>query len=467
MLKESVEAFNQWRTNNAEAKLGFREPLLSHANLNRADLNGAILKKAILIGANLNRASLYKAKLNEANLSGADLQSANLTKAILLGANLNGTYLNEANLSDVDLRGAKLNEAKLMNVHLIRADLRGADLRKAYLYEAYLNEANLSGADLQSANLTNAHLIGTKLHNADLRSTKLTRADLGGAILKGANLAGADLSKSTLVDTNLEGANLTSCSVYGISAWNINLKDATQSNLVITPGGESKIQVDNLEVAQFIYLLLNNPKIRDVIDTITSKVVLILGRFTPERKEVLDAIRDQLRHKDYLPVLFDFEKPTSKNLTGTILTLANMARFIIADLTDPSSLPYELGRVVPGTRVPVQTIVLEGQREFAMFADLKEDYRWVLEPYRYTTMQTLLTELDQSVIAPAEAKAKELTHKQNQATTRIPSAFRAGSATSVNPSAVGRWACGSRDNQIGPLSERYSIGPLNPHHATR
>jgi hypothetical protein len=35
--------------------------------------------------------------------------------------------------------------------------------------------------------------------------------------------------------------------------------------------------VDNIEVVQFIYLMLNNQKIRDVIDTITSKAVLISG----------------------------------------------------------------------------------------------------------------------------------------------------------------------------------------------
>jgi hypothetical protein len=59
-------------------------------------------------------------------------------------------------------------------------------------------------------------------------------------------------------------------------------------NLVIRPPlDEFPIQVDNLEVAQFIYLLLNNHKIRSVIDT---KVVLILGRFTPVRKIVLEAI---------------------------------------------------------------------------------------------------------------------------------------------------------------------------------
>jgi hypothetical protein len=37
--------------------------------------------------------------------------------------------------------------------------------------------------------------------------------------------------------------------------------------------------------------MLHNQKVRDVIDTITSKAVLILGRFTDERKAVLDAPR--------------------------------------------------------------------------------------------------------------------------------------------------------------------------------
>jgi hypothetical protein len=53
--------------------------------------------------------------------------------------------------------------------------------------------------------------------------------------------------------------------------------DTRQENLIITPPGQADI--DNIKVAQFIYLLLNNKEIRDVIDTITSKAVLILGRF--------------------------------------------------------------------------------------------------------------------------------------------------------------------------------------------
>jgi hypothetical protein len=64
----------------------------------------------------------------------------------------------------------------------------------------------------------------------------------------------------------------------------LKLNDAKQNDLIITPPGELVIAVDNLEVAQFIYLLLHNERIRSVVDTIARKAVLILGRFTPERK---------------------------------------------------------------------------------------------------------------------------------------------------------------------------------------
>src|SRR5207302_3288305 len=125
---------------------------------------------------------------------------------------------------------------------------------------------------------------------------------------------------------DLSQANLTGCSVYAISAWNVDVRNTIQTGLIITHSDEPTITVDNLKIAQFIYLLLNNQEIRDVIDTITSKVVLILGRFTDERKKVLNAIRDELRKQNYLPVLFDFDKPEGRDLTETVSTLAHLAR---------------------------------------------------------------------------------------------------------------------------------------------
>jgi hypothetical protein len=156
--------------------------------------------------------------------------------------------------------------------------------------------------------------------------------------------------------------------------------------------------------------MLNNKKIRDVIDTITSKVVLILGRFTDERKPVLDALREELRKRDYIPILFDFAVPATRDITETVSLLARMARFIIADLTDPSSIPKELEAIVPFLAVPVQALLQGPSRPYAMFKDYWK-YDWVLPIYWYEGLEQLLAALAEKVIAPAEAKMKVLGEK--------------------------------------------------------
>ena len=99
-----------------------------------------------------------------------------------------------------------------------------------------------------------ADLVEANLEEADLASTNLREADFAGANLAFANLARADLKFAILIETNLTDADLTGCRVYGISAWDLKLKGAKQRDLVITKPGQPEITVDNLEVAQFIYM---------------------------------------------------------------------------------------------------------------------------------------------------------------------------------------------------------------------
>jgi uncharacterized protein YjbI with pentapeptide repeats len=309
--------------------------------------------------------------------------------------NLANADLRGLSLSGVDFRGADLRGANLQGVLLRQATFMRADLRRANLSKAFLNRANLRLANLSGA---------------DLRGATLGRADLSEANLSRANLTGANLRRANLVEARLDRANLTGCSVYGISAWDVRLKGAIQRNLVVTPPEESTIQVDNLEVAQFVYLLLNNKRIRQVIDTITSKVVLILGRFTPERKAILDAIRERLRNGGYVPILFDFRKPKSRDTHETLTTLARMARFVIADITDAKSIPQELVSIVEQLpSVPVQPILHEGSKPWGMYDHIKR-YSWVLSLHEYRGLKDLMPGLHKNVIAPAEEKAKELTN---------------------------------------------------------
>ena len=308
-----------------------------------------------------------------------------------------------------DLGWADLRKLDLTRFNFARAHLRGARLQKAILnhailWKADLAEAELNGAWLQEANLRKANLFDTKLP---------------GAHLERANLTGAQI-----VDTSLEKADLTGCFVYGTSVWDAKLDGAIQRDLVIVDRHSSSrywkppkldsslMTVDDLEVAQLVYLLQANPKVRNVVDTLSSKVVLILGRFTSERKAVLDAMKVKLRKDNLVPIIFDFEGPEARNLTETIQILASLAQFVIADITDAKSIPQELHAIVPALpSLPVQPIISRRQREYAMFKDFA-GYPSVLPPFRYKNKDHLIKSLRRYVISPAGKKAEEIAKRR-------------------------------------------------------
>ena len=162
------------------------------------------------------------------------------------------------------------------------------------------------------------------------------------------------------------------------------------------------ITVDDLEVAQFIYLLINNQKIRNVINTVTSKTVLILGRFYKERKDVLDALREELKKHDLAPIIFDFEPSENRDLTETVQLLANMARFVIADLTDAKSIPQELSHIIPFLpSVPIRPIIVKGEDAYSMFEHW-EKYESVLPVYEYKDQQQLIGDIESAILKPIE-----------------------------------------------------------------
>jgi uncharacterized protein YjbI with pentapeptide repeats len=428
ILKQGVEVWNQWREEN-------RGTL--------ADLSGADLTGASLIDLDLRGVFLQQAHLTGADISGADLSGAKLSGADLSGASLVGAYLDGANLAGVNLAGADLQRAKLVKAYLSGGNLVESDFRAAYLYEAHLvnaelvrsnlSEAKLIGADLSGANLAGARLIRSNLRGAKLARTDLSNASLSGAYLSGANLIEANLDRADLSDADLIGADLTlasltdadlsranlrratldqsnlsnatlnDCQVYGISAWGLLLPPPEkQRNLRITTGPGPAVTVDNLELAQFVYLLLHNEKIRGVVDTIGRKGVLILGRFYDERKRVLDAVKDRLRELDLVPIVFDWDKPTKRDLTETVQLLANMSRFVVADVTDAKSIPQELSSIVPHLpSVPVRPIMLAGEREYAMFEHWT-GYNTMLPVFEYDDRDHLIENMEKALIRPVE-----------------------------------------------------------------
>lgn len=404
LLQQGRDTWNKWKALNPDVY-----PDLTEANLNGADLSDTDLSRV-----HFARSALFRADFDRADLTEADLREAGLDRATLI----------EANLSQADLRGAYLNEADFRGANLTRAKIGGSNLfgakfNDADLTEIYLRGANLKGANIRSANLRKANLIDANLTYTDFTGTNLSRANLSGANLTGANLSGvdltgADLSCAILVSADMTNSKLQDCTVYGIAAWDVQLNGAEQYNLRITPGNQSFITVDNLKFAQFIYLLLNNVEIRLAINMLTTKAVLILGRFSDKRKPVLNAIREELRKQDLLPILFDFDRPSSQTVRETVRTLAQLSYFIIADLTEQSSIAEELEIIIPGLVVPVKPLLATSQkREFSMFKGYGV-FDWVLPIYRYVDIPDLLTNLEKQVIEPARQKALEWTEKKRQ-----------------------------------------------------
>jgi uncharacterized protein YjbI with pentapeptide repeats len=392
------------------------------ADLSNADLKGINLSNADLVEVNFTGADLREADLNYSVLTRANFYGANLSRATFYNANLFNADLSMADLSYANFHGAKFSKNKFsgaifqgcnfFRAFLTSADFAGMDFTRVKFDEAHLGFADFRMADLTKANLSKANLTGADLSGANLRSAALRGTNFLQTNLSSADLTGVDLMHATLIETNISGTILNDCYVYGLSAWNLKGSPKVQSNLIITPIGEPAITVDNIKVAQFIYLIVNNPDIRDVIDTVTSKAVLILGRFIDERKTVLEAIRDELRNKYNLtPILFDFDPSLNQDITDTVTLLARMVRFVIADLTDPMSVQQELTLIAPQVMVAIRPIILKGQKPWSMFDGLKRRSAGLLPIYEYTDLNDLLRGLQVNVIEPAEAKRSELMPK--------------------------------------------------------
>ena len=83
VLKQGVDAWNEWRAAHADTR----------PDLSNVSLRGLDLAKVDLPGADLRKTDLRGTDLSGAVLVGADLAGANLFKAVLEGAELAGANL--------------------------------------------------------------------------------------------------------------------------------------------------------------------------------------------------------------------------------------------------------------------------------------------------------------------------------------------------------------------------------------
>lgn len=371
ILKNGATEWNRWRA--------------------ATSYSGADLSGADMAGMKLNDISLLRA-----NLTGADLTRTQLERAHLTDADLTGAVLDHTNLEHVNARNAIFNGVVGKNANFEVSTLRGARFRNARLLSARFHRAYLRDADLTSANLAGAWLRFARFDDACCENT---------------DFSDADLRHASLVGTDLRGANLTDVHVFGISAWNVKTDSNTRQDLIVSirqRKNEAPLRAHDLHTAQLLALMLDAAGVRRVLDSVASKLVLILGSFSPAEKPVLDALRNGLQRCGYVAVTFDFERPAERDYGETVLTLVGMSRFVVADFSNAKEVRAEVAQARRQyQRVPVMPIAKEGvDLPVTMVNSFSAEELQLL--VRYESIDDLLQKLKSSIIEPAEAHASRI-----------------------------------------------------------
>jgi len=155
---------------------------------------------------------------------------------------------------------------------------------------------------------------------------------------------------------------------------------------------------------------LDGEGVSRMLSEIASRSVLILGRFTPARKPTLELIRREIstEPRQYVPILFDFDRPRELTMLESVLRFAAVSRFVIADLSDPKWVLAEFGKIAGAfNSLPIVPIIRASQREDEVIAYV-EGFRSAHKVVRYRDEAHLRSILDSEILKAGETLHDEL-----------------------------------------------------------
>lgn len=283
----------------------------------------------------------------------------------------------------------------LKGVMIHKAFAEGLDIQNSVFEDVYFDDG-----DFSRSHFANCRFINTKFNK-----TIFTDADF-----QGATFVNCNLNRVNLTNANFDVKEICETVIYGISSWDLNVSDdAIQSKLVIEKTydlyseiiaqGRIPLMVDNIELAQFIYYLSNHKKMRDTINILNKRGVLLLGKFKDGGLERLYKLRDWFSAQNYLPMIFDFDRPNSLDYTETVVTMSGLSKLVVADLSG-NSVPQELHAILTNFVKPV--VVYYDTSPYSMLKDLKRKNRYFHEIKFDGTAENLLSQLP-PVITEAES----------------------------------------------------------------
>ena len=111
-------------------------------------------------------------------------------------------------------------------------------------------------------------------------------------------------------------------------------------------------------------------------------IILVVGQFTPERKETFKTIFHDVGEQNYVPVFVDVMSFLDHTHAAMINALTGIASGILIDLSDVPSTGVMFAR----RSIPVQPFLMEGKVERDVFPNF---YHQMLSLRRYKSMLSL------------------------------------------------------------------------------
>ena len=259
-----------------------------------------------------------------------------------------------------------------------RIDFSGMNLSGALILKAFAEGLTLRNCIFENTVFEEGDFSRADFSGATFRNTRFNKTIFTGANFDGATIVNCNLNRINLVGASFRVKEITETVIYGIAAWDlVTSEESKQSRLVIEKTYEfysdlirqEKIpmMVDDIELAQFIYYLSNHKKMREAINILNDKGVLLLGRFKDGGLKRLYTVLELLRGKGYMPMIFDFTRPDNLSLTETAVTMAGLSKFVSVDLSG-SSVPAELQAIL----IQIKKPVLAFGNPYALFPDLDD-----------------------------------------------------------------------------------------------
>ncbi len=252
------------------------------------------------------------------------------------------------------------------------------------IYKAFAEGMTISNSSFENVLFEEGDFSRVDFSHCTFINTKFNKTILTDSNFSGATFINCNLNRVNLTNADFTVKEIKETVIYGVSLWDIKIsEESLQSKLVIEKTydlysdiiaeGRIPMMVEDIELAQFIYYLSDHKKLRDTLNILNNRGVLLLGRFKNGGLERLYKLREWFTKRNYLPMIFDFDRPNSLDYTETIVTMSGLSKLVIADLSG-DSVPQELHAILSTFIKPV--VVYYDTQPYSMIKDLKRKNRY-------------------------------------------------------------------------------------------